>query len=45
MWGLVPDQGWTLDPLHWEHEVLAAGPLEMSLKRRVLKLNCEALAD
>ena len=45
MWGLVPDQGWTLDPLHWEHEVLAAGPPEMSLKRRVLKLNCEALAD
>ena len=30
MWDLVPDQGWNLDPLHWECGVLAIGPPEKS---------------
>ena len=25
-WDLVPDQGWSPGPLHWEPGVLAAGP-------------------
>ena len=30
MWDLVSDQGWNLDPLHWECRVLAIGPPEKS---------------
>ena len=31
-----PDQGWNLSPKHYEHRVLATGPLGKSMNKHIL---------